>query len=44
MEDQEQVQEIKAEAMKRAFHRFIKTVPVDKGDKVSVTVATYWSK
>ncbi len=44
VEDQEQVKEIKAEAMKRAFHRFIKTVPVGNGDKVSVTVASHWSK
>ncbi len=40
----EYIAEIKAEIMKKAFHRFIKTVPVGKDDKVSVTIATHWSK
>jgi DNA polymerase I-like protein with 3'-5' exonuclease and polymerase domains/intein/homing endonuclease len=35
---------VKAEVMKAAFHRFIKTVPVGKNDEVSVTVAGHWSK
>ncbi len=38
------VAEVKAEIMKEAFHRFIKTVPVGKDDKVSVTIANHWSK
>jgi len=38
------VAEVKAEIMKEAFHRFIKTVPVGKKDKVSVTIANHWSK
>jgi DNA polymerase I-like protein with 3'-5' exonuclease and polymerase domains len=40
----EQVAQVKAEVMKEAFHRFIKTVPVGKNDKVSVTIANHWSK
>ncbi len=40
----EYVAEVKAEIMKEAFHRFIKTVPVGKEDKVSVTIANHWSK
>jgi DNA polymerase-1 len=40
----EYVAELKAEIMKEAFHRFIKTVPVGKNDKVSVTIASHWSK
>jgi len=35
---------VKAEIMKQAFHRFIKTVPVGKDDEVSVTIANHWSK
>lgn len=38
------VAEIKAQVMKKAFHRFIKTVPVGKDDKVSVTIANHWTK
>jgi len=40
----EYVAELKAEIMKQAFHRFIKTVPVGKDDKVSVTIASHWTK
>lgn len=40
----EQVATVKAEIMREAFRRFIKTVPVGKGDKVSVTIAKHWSK
>jgi DNA polymerase I-like protein with 3'-5' exonuclease and polymerase domains len=40
----EYVAEVKAEIMKQAFHRFVKTVPVGKDDKVSVTIAKHWSK
>lgn len=40
----EHVAQVKAEIMKEAFHRFIKTVPVGKNDKVSVTIANHWSK
>lgn len=40
----EYVAELKAEIMKEAFHRFITTVPVGKDDKVSVTIASHWSK
>ncbi len=40
----EYVSELKTEIMKQAFHRFIKTVPVGKDDKVSVTVANHWTK
>jgi DNA polymerase I-like protein with 3'-5' exonuclease and polymerase domains len=40
----EEVAEIKAEIMKQAFHRFIKTVPVGAGDKVSVSIASHWTK
>lgn len=40
----EYVAKLKAEIMKEAFHRFIKTVPVGKDDKVSVTIASHWSK
>jgi len=40
----DQVAEVKAEVMKEAFHRFIKTVPVGKDDEVSVTVSSHWSK
>ncbi len=40
----EYVSELKTEIMKQAFHRFIKTVPVGKDDKVSVTVASHWTK
>ena len=40
----EHVAEVKAEVMKDAFHRFVKTVPVGKDDKVSVTIANHWSK
>jgi len=40
----EEVAEIKAEIMKQAFHRFIKTVPVGPGDKVSVSTASHWTK
>lgn len=38
------VAEVKAEIMKHAFHRFIKTVPVGKNDEVSVTIADHWCK
>lgn len=38
------VAEVKAEIMKNAFHRFIKRVPVGNDDKVSVTIATHWTK
>lgn len=40
----ERVAKIKAEVMKKAFHRFIKTVPVGKDDIVLVTAASHWSK
>jgi len=40
----EHVAEVKAQVMKEAFHRFIKTVPVGKKDEVSVTIANHWSK
>ncbi len=40
----EYVAEVKAEIMKQAFHRFIKTVPVGKQDTVSVTIADHWTK
>ena len=40
----EYVSGLKTEIMKQAFHRFIKTVPVGKDDKVSITVASHWTK
>ena len=40
----EYVAEVKAEVMRQAFRRFVKTVPVGKDDKVSVTIAKHWSK
>ena len=40
----EEIASIKAELMKQAFHRFIKTVPVGPGDKVSVSIAPHWNK
>ena len=40
----EEVAEIKAEIMAQAFHRFVKTVPVGKDDKVGVTIADHWTK
>lgn len=40
----EEVAEIKAEVMAQAFHRFVKTVPVGKDDKVGVTIADHWTK
>lgn len=40
----EEVAEIKAELMAQAFHRFVKTVPVGKDDKVGVTIANHWTK
>jgi len=40
----EKVAAIKADIMRDAFRRFITSVPVGKGDKVSVTVAKHWSK
>ena len=38
------VSQVKAEVMREAFRRFIKTVPVGNKDKVSVTIAKHWSK
>ena len=40
----EEVVELKAELMKQAFHRFVKTVPVGNDDTVEVTVADHWTK
>jgi DNA polymerase I len=40
----EHVAKVKADVMKEAFHCFIKTVPVGKKDKVSVTIANHWTK
>jgi DNA polymerase-1 len=40
----EEIAEIKAEIMRHAFHRFVKTVPVGKDDKVGVTIADHWNK
>lgn len=40
----DQVAVIKAEEMRKAFHYFIKNVPVGSGDKVSVSIATLWAK
>jgi DNA polymerase-1 len=40
----EEISEIKAEIMRQAFHRFVKTVPVGKDDAVSVTIADHWNK
>jgi len=40
----EEVSEIKAEVMRQAFHRFVRTVPVGKDDGVEVTIADHWSK
>ncbi len=40
----DRVVKIKAEIMKQAFHRFVKTVPVGKADEVGVTVANHWTK
>jgi DNA polymerase I-like protein with 3'-5' exonuclease and polymerase domains len=40
----EEVAELKAEIMKQAFHRFVKTVPVGPGNKVSVSIASHWTK
>ncbi|MBD3260541.1 MAG: hypothetical protein GF334_02515 [Candidatus Altiarchaeales archaeon] len=40
----EVVAKIKAEVMRQAFHRFVKTVPVGKDDEVSVTIADHWTK
>ncbi|KKK85068.1 hypothetical protein LCGC14_2777020, partial [marine sediment metagenome] len=43
-EKAEEIAELKAEIMKQAFHRFIQTVPVGAGDKVSVSIASHWTK
>lgn len=43
-EKAEEIAELKAEIMKEAFHRFVKTVPVGAGDKVSVSIASHWAK
>jgi len=40
----EEIAELKAEIMKQAFRRFVKTVPVGAGDKVSVSIASHWTK
>lgn len=40
----QEVAAAKAEVMKQAFHRFIKTVPVGPKDEVSVSIADHWSK
>lgn len=40
----EEIAEIKADIMAKAFHRFIKNVPVGTDDKVSVTIASHWTK
>lgn len=40
----EEIAELKAEIMKQAFHRFITTVPVGAGNKVSVSIASHWTK
>ncbi len=40
----EEISEIKAQIMKQAFHRFIKTVPVGVNDAVSVSAASHWAK
>lgn len=40
----EEIAEIKAEVMRQAFHRFVRTVPVGTNDKVGVTIADHWNK
>jgi DNA polymerase I-like protein with 3'-5' exonuclease and polymerase domains len=40
----EEIAEIKAEIMKQAFHRFVKTVPVGPDGKVSVNISSHWAK
>ncbi len=40
----EEVAEIKAEVMRQAFHRFVRTVPVGTNDVVGVTIADHWNK
>jgi DNA polymerase-1 len=40
----EEIAELKAEIMKQAFRRFVKTVPVGAGDRVSVSIASHWTK
>lgn len=40
----EHVAEVKAEIMKEAFHRFVKTIPVGNDDTVSVSASSHWSK
>ncbi len=44
VEKAEEVAEVKAEIMRRAFHRFVKTVPVGTDDKVGVSIADHWTK
>jgi DNA polymerase-1 len=43
-EKAEEVVVVKAEIMRQAFHRFVKTVPVGTDDKVGVTIADRWAK
>ncbi len=40
----EEIAKLKAEIMKQAFRRFVKTVPVGAGDRVSVSIASHWTK
>ncbi len=43
-EKAEEIAELKAEIMKQAFHRFVTAVPVGTEDKVSVSIASHWTK
>jgi DNA polymerase-1 len=40
----EEISVAKAEIMRDAFHRFVKTVPVGTNDEVEVTIADHWNK
>ncbi len=40
----QEIADIKADIMAKAFHRFIKNVPVGNDDKVSVSIAPHWTK
>ncbi len=40
----EEIAKLKADIMTRAFHRFIKNVPVGNDDTVAVSIASHWTK
>ena len=43
-EKAEEVAQVKADIMRDAFHRFVKTVPVGTDDEVGVSIADCWAK